>query len=366
MSDPTTTIPTSTSTLSTTTATASSTETCIPNMKPGKDGYLPPYSCDALQNYVLSFGAAVLFTVLFGLITGVHIVQAFIYKKRFCWVIIMASIWELAALILRVFLSKHQNNENYYTSNFLLMLLAPLWINAFLYMILGRMVYFLSETKKLVGISAVRLSTIFVLFDIVAFIVQATGAVMASQTDAPNSTIMTGLHIYMGGVGLQQIFILCFTGLAILQHRQTLVQERQGLLYLRFQDSQSRSSMGWRWLFYALYIDLVLITVRVLFPSNSEAYPYVLDTLPMFLALAVLNVLHPGRVLRGPDSEFPRLSRAEKKRVKKEKKAQKATKKAEKRVVSRQQGFESLTESGRESPEFRDSIRLPERRQLEV
>lgn len=50
-------------------------------MKPGKDGYLPPYSCDALQNYVLSFGAAVLFTVLFGLITGVHIVQAFIYKK---------------------------------------------------------------------------------------------------------------------------------------------------------------------------------------------------------------------------------------------------------------------------------------------
>lgn len=141
-------------------------------------------------------------------------------------------------------------------------------INAFLYMILGRMIYFLSETKKLVGISAVRLSTIFVLFDIVAFIVQATGAVMASQTDAPNSTIMTGLHIYMGGVGLQQIFILCFTGLAILQHRNTLVQERQGLLYSRFQNSQSRSPMGWRWLFYALYTDLVLITVRALFPSS--------------------------------------------------------------------------------------------------
>lgn len=99
---------------------------------------------------------------------------------------------------------------------------------------------------------------------------------------------------------------------------------------------------------------------------DSEAYPYVLDTLPMFFALVVLNVLHPGRVLRGPDSDFPRLSRAEKKRVKQEKKAQEATKKAEKKVASRQQGFQPLMESGRESPEFQDSIQLPERRQLEV
>lgn len=48
----------------------------------------------------------------------------------------------------------------------------------------------------------------------------------------------------------------------------------------------------------------------------------------MFLALFILNVFHPGRVLVGPDSEFPRLTRAEKKRLKQEKKVEKAAHKA--------------------------------------
>ena len=41
-----------------------------------------------------------------------------------------------------------------------------------------------------------------------------------------------------------------------------------------------------------------------------------LDAFPMLLAVTLLNACHPGLVLRGPDSEFPRLSRAEKKALK--------------------------------------------------
>jgi hypothetical protein len=65
------------------TATASAispTETCT-HPKPGKNGYLPPEACDAILLYVPSFGAAIFFTVLFGLTTLCHTVQAFIYKK---------------------------------------------------------------------------------------------------------------------------------------------------------------------------------------------------------------------------------------------------------------------------------------------
>lgn len=72
---------------------------------------------------------------------------------------------------------------------------------------------------------------------------------------------------------------------------------------------------------------------------TSEAYPYVLDALPMFLALVVLNIFHPGRVLQGPDSEFPRLSRAEKKRIKREKKEMKAARKAERRAARSGRGI---------------------------
>jgi hypothetical protein len=44
-----------------------------------------------------------------------------------------------------------------------------------------------------------------------------------------------------------------------------------------------------------------------------EAPFYTLEALPMFAALLLWNIFHPGQVLVGPDSEFP-------KKVKKSKK----------------------------------------------
>lgn len=36
-----------------------------------------------------------------------------------------------------------------------------------------------------------------------------------------------------------------------------------------------------------------------------EAYQYCLDSLPMLLALVLLNVVHPGRIMPGTESEVP-------------------------------------------------------------
>lgn len=61
----------------------------------------------------------------------------------------------------------------------------------------------------------------------------------------------------------------------------------------------------------------------------NEAYVYCLDATPMFLALLMLGVMHPGRVLVGPESEFPQLSRKEKKMLKQEKNSLKREKKGQ-------------------------------------
>lgn len=64
---------------------------------------------------------------------------------------------------------------------------------------------------------------------------------------------------------------------------------------------------------------------------TNEYWAIGLDALPMLLAFLLLNAVHPGWVLRGPDSEFPRLSRKEKKQLKREKKdAKKAAREAKK------------------------------------
>lgn len=77
---------------------------------------------------------------------------------------------------------------------------------------------------------------------------------MARVTNSPK-----GLHIYMGGVGLQQLFIVFFVGLAI---RFQLQMKRETPM----QDLPRAMR-----LLYALYAVLTLITVsRSRHPSTIE------------------------------------------------------------------------------------------------
>lgn len=73
---------------------------------------------------------------------------------------------------------------------------------------------------------------------------------------------------------------------------------------------------------------------------TNETYVFCLDALPVLLGLILLNVLHPGLVLRGPESEFPRVSRADKKGLKAEKKEAKRDRKAAKREAKTQRKME--------------------------
>lgn len=152
-----------------------------------------PNDPKAQWSYCPSLGAAILFTILFGSTTCAHVAQAVIYRKKFCWVvsptpsslfpslchhrkrvltyhlalqIIMGSLWEFVGFILRDLSVQNQTQVEYYLFQQLLVLLAPLWINAFAYMVLGRMVHTFVPGQKVMGIKARRLTLYFVLLDI--------------------------------------------------------------------------------------------------------------------------------------------------------------------------------------------------------
>ncbi|EPS29314.1 putative lipid transporter atnI [Penicillium oxalicum] len=331
---------TATSIQGTSTSITGPSATCI-HVAPGKNGYLPPESCDAVLYYVPSFAAAVLFCVLFGMSTLLHFIQSLIHKKAYMWVLIMGAAWEALAFVFRTLQTRHQNNGDWDTLFTLFFLLAPIWINAFLYMTLGRMIYFFLPEQKLHGISARRFGTIFVWLDIIAFLVQAAGALLAGNQDT-GKLITIGLNIYMGGIGLQEAFILCFLVLAIKLHRRMIRLERSEE---EANDRLFKTPFNWRWMFYVLYFCLGMITIRIIFrisqyaqgtsPTNpvltTEAYEYVFDAVPMFLAVLVLNIIHPGRVLQGPDSGFSAMRRAEK-QAKKNKKMEKKQAKEDERM----------------------------------
>ncbi|KAL4786814.1 RTA1 like protein-domain-containing protein [Aspergillus varians] len=251
-----------------------------------------------------SLGASYLFIVLFGLTTLAHIAQAILFRKFYCWVIAMSGAFQTVSYIFRVLSILHPANDTDYILWFVLILIAPLWTNAFVYMVMGRMVWNFTDDVQVLRLRPWRFGSLFVILDIIAFIIQVYGAGQASGNDVSFSDEMLGLHVYMAGVGAQQLFVLMFVVCAISFHRKILRQRRPDLPKALL-------------LLYVLYACLALVTMRIIFRlceyaqglnstiPHHEAYQYCLDSLPMLVALVMLNVVHPGRIMPGKDSDMP-------------------------------------------------------------
>ena len=138
-------------------------------------------------------------------------------------------------------------------------------------MVLGRMIHFFLPEKDIFGIKAASVAKYFVWLDVLSFSVQIVGGVMIS-TNGSASIILDGTHVYMGGVGLQECFILCFMALATTFHRRMLVLESRG---------ETAGRRGWKRLLFTLYAVLTLITV-----SRTVSFHHavaVAVTIPFFL-----------------------------------------------------------------------------------
>ncbi|KAI0383618.1 RTA1 like protein-domain-containing protein [Hypomontagnella monticulosa] len=300
---------------------------------PGPNGHVPVDACNSYYNFDPQFAPAVAVATLFGLLTGAHIVEAFIFRKRYAWVLIMGATWETIAFILHSLGARDQQQIAYATAWQILFLLAPLWINAFVYMTFARIAWFFLPEQRLGGIKPASIAKYFVWADVLTFLVQAVGGIMASPSASAN-IIQIGLNIYLAGMGLQQFFIILFLVLMIIFHRRIQATPPEHIM----ESAQRQKS--WKPLLMVLYVVLVLITIRIIYriaefaggitPSNPvpshEEYSYALDCLPMMLALLILAIWHPGITLVGPGSEFPKKSRAERKREKQEKKVSERSK----------------------------------------
>ncbi|EFQ99635.1 RTA1 domain-containing protein [Nannizzia gypsea CBS 118893] len=273
---------------------------------------------DVVWQYCPTLAPAIVFAVLFSLTTGAHIIQAFVFRKPFSWVLLVGAVWEAIAYALRAAGTTDLYQKGFGVPHHVLVALAPLWINAYVYMVLGRMVHFFLPDKRCFGISARKLTVIFVCLDVLAFLTQG-GSTSLLNSDTPN-TVRIGINVYMGGIGLQELFVLIFFGLAVrFQYKMTKVEHAEG------------AGRPWRPLLYTVYASLVMITVRIIYRlveysgglysalARNEAVFYALDATPMFIALFALNIFHPGRFLVGPGSEFDKKPKKDKKRRNKNK-----------------------------------------------
>lgn len=113
-----------------------------------------------------SIGAAYLLTVLFGLTTLAHIAQAILHRKLYCWVIAMSGTIQTVTYIFRVLSILNPASYDDYAAWFVLILIAPLWTNAFVYMVMGRMVWNFTDDARVMRMRPWHFGFSFVTLDI--------------------------------------------------------------------------------------------------------------------------------------------------------------------------------------------------------
>lgn len=123
-------------------------------------------------------------------------------------------------------------------------------------MAVARMVYFRMPGQKLLGIKAVRMTLLFVWLDVILFLVQGSGGVLLSNTDADNNIINIGMKIYTAGVALQLIVVLVFSSITV-------------YFYFQLRQLEGRSIGRMKWLIWTMVIVLMLIVVSASLSSHE-------------------------------------------------------------------------------------------------
>jgi heme/copper-type cytochrome/quinol oxidase subunit 1 len=130
-------------------------------------------------------------------------------------VIVMGATWECLSFCLKTVGSRDQQQMGWAIGSTLLFLLAPLWINAFVYMVVARLVHYVLPDQRLWGCKATWLTRMFVTLDVVSFVVQAAGGSMMSQEDTEGDIVRKGQQVYMVGIGIQGAFVVVFGAMTV-------------------------------------------------------------------------------------------------------------------------------------------------------
>lgn len=180
----------------------------------------------------------------------------------------------------------------------LLLLVAPAFLAATIYMILGRMIRFLRAEKQSI-VPVKWLTKIFVMGDVLSFLVQGSGG--GIQAQGTLSSYNTGANIVIGGLILQIVIFGFFVVVAAIFHS-------------RLAKNPTRPSLDpaipWQKHLYVLYFSSILILVRNLirvieYAQGNDGYIvshewmlYIFDGILMAAVVVAFSVVHPSKLLR--------------------------------------------------------------------
>ncbi|KAK2798778.1 hypothetical protein FQN51_007454 [Onygenales sp. PD_10] len=282
--------------------------------------------------YPPSLAASILFTALYALPTIFLLYTTLLAPRRanpiyrharFFIPLCIGAVLEVAGYAVRIISIKKPANIPLYAVHSSLVVIAPVFICASLYLLVGRLVRagLASESggggddegkkgrnQRIFGISPAWLPRIFVASDILSFLTQASGSGIASVGNFKGNMKEMGTDVLIGGLALQMVTFSVFLGI-VGRFEYRAKQARGGVV-----------EEGVRKVLIGIYVAGFFILVRCIyrfieFVLGFDGYPfthewplYVLEACPMLFALCVLGWYHPGRWLpeeSGQDDGIP-------------------------------------------------------------
>ncbi|KAL2782566.1 RTA1 like protein-domain-containing protein [Aspergillus keveii] len=247
----------------------------------------------SLYNYKANVAACVIFALAFGASAGLYVWQAFVKAKAwFFTAFIVGSFMMTFGYIARAVSAKAPSSLGPYIAQSLLILLPPSLYAATIYMCYGRVVR-CTQRPELSIISPEKVTKIFVIGDVIAFILQCSGGGMMAISGMGS----IGEKILVFGLVVQLLFFGFFLYVSV-------------KFTLRVRSNPAKVPGGpWKTLMRVLFGMAALIIFRCVYRIaefvqghdgylvSHEAYMYLLDTLPMLLVQLLFHKWRPYDML---------------------------------------------------------------------
>ncbi|PYI11235.1 putative RTA1 domain protein [Aspergillus sclerotiicarbonarius CBS 121057] len=245
--------------------------------------------------YVPSLGAAVIFLLLFIVLTGLHCWKLFTTRTWFCISFTLGGVFEIIGYIGRA--AAHSNTTAmgpYIVSN-MFILLGPTLFAASIYMTLGRIIRSVKgEHLSVIRIS--RLTKTFVWGDVLSFVVQgnSSGLSVLGYPLYAKLCVIVGLVIQLISFAIFWLTAVVF-GKRIARSPTT--------------ESCNRD-LPWQQSLHMLYAVSSLVLVRSIFRiieyvMGNDGYPlqhewtmYIFDSVPMAIVMLIFYIWYPNRLQR--------------------------------------------------------------------
>ncbi|KAI5467780.1 RTA1 like protein-domain-containing protein [Mariannaea sp. PMI_226] len=247
-------------------------------------------------SFALSLIGTIVYSIIFFIISYLTLIK---YRAWYFLIVPIGAAVEVAAYILRTYSIKNDTVLAPFVMTLTFTVLAPIFIAAGNYLLISRLIVAVLPPShhRILKIPGRYLTPIFVVCDILAFLIQGSGSAIASADDWQGNGEKVGRNVLIGGLAFQivsfTLFFCVFRKFHVLGNRMAVAD----------------APAGWKMVVRSVYLSSTLIMIRCIyrvceFAEGMNGYAFrtewlfwVFEALPMAGAIGIFCIYHPSRYL---------------------------------------------------------------------